>query len=140
LTALDYIYPRHTNNKMERTAMPQAVQEAAVMELEKTRPMSIGVLRSVHYNSQAEFFIDDARPSGVRQLIVRYERGGFEGEPEMTAEIPDDWTILDVADSILGERGSTGRCPKWEVPLRVFGSKRLFRWWAGEKAERASLR
>ena len=120
--------------------MSQAAQKPVVAELEKAKPMSIGVLRSVHYNSQAEFFIDDARPSGIRQLIVRYERGGFEGEPEMAVEIPDDWTILDVAESILGERGSTGRCPKWEVPLRVFGSKKLFRWWAGEKADRNSVR
>lgn len=102
-----------------------------------TKPKSIGALRCIQYGANAEFFIDDTDASGHRHLIVRYEPGGYEGEKETVAEIPDDWTLLDIADCILGQQGSTGRCPKWEVPLRIFNSKRLFRWWAGEKAKPA---
>ena len=102
-------------------------------EFEAGKPRSIGALHCVQYRSTAEFFIDSEHPSGVRHLIVRYEKGGCDGELEMAAEIPENWTMLDIADSILGPEGSTGRCPKWEVPLRIFGSKTLFRWWTGEK-------
>ncbi len=44
------------------------------------------------YQTEAKVYVDDAHPSGHRQLVVRYVEGGYKDIPEFAAAIPDDWT------------------------------------------------
>jgi hypothetical protein len=53
------------------------------------------------YQSDAKFYVDEARLSGVRNLVVVYEKGGYGGDKEFTAGIPNAWTDQDVEDLIL---------------------------------------
>jgi hypothetical protein len=86
------------------------------------------------YQSDAKFYIDDAHQSGVRHLVVTYEKGGCRGDEEFAAGIPKAWTDQDVQDLILWPmKDSEAPYPAWEVPARAFGSPMLFAWWEGGK-------
>jgi hypothetical protein len=87
------------------------------------------------YQSEARIYVEDAHPSGQRRLVVQYETGGHEGNPEFGAAIPNDWGEQDLQDLILWPRKHPDvPYPAWEVPARVHGSPELFRWWMkGEK-------
>jgi hypothetical protein len=86
------------------------------------------------YKTDAKFYIDDAHPSGHRQLVVLYEKGGYQGRPEFEAGIPDDWSSKDVEELLLWPmKDPNAPWPAWEVAARGHGSPVLFRWWAGEK-------
>jgi len=88
------------------------------------------------YKTDAEFFIEDEHPSGFRHLIVKYATGGYGGQPEFGAAIPDEWTEQEVSDLLLWPmKASDAPYPPWEVPSRAYGSPSLFRWWAGEEPE-----
>jgi hypothetical protein len=47
------------------------------------------------YRTPAQAFLW-SDPSGHKHLIVRYERGGYRGEPEFAAIVPHHWTGEDV--------------------------------------------
>jgi hypothetical protein len=53
------------------------------------------------YRSDAKFCIDEAHASGLRHLVVVYEKGGYGGDPNFMAGIPDGWTDQAVMDLIL---------------------------------------
>ena len=97
-------------------------------ETRKLRPIASAYC--AQYKTDAEFFIEDEHPSGLRQLVVQYE-----GRPEFAAAIPDDWTEQDISDFLLRALDAVGTCPLWEVPERLYGSPVLFRWWAGERPD-----
>jgi hypothetical protein len=66
---------------------------------------------------------------------VRYVKGGYQGQPEFAAAIPDDWSEPEVMDLVLWPmKSQDAPYPAWEVPARAHGSDELFRWWA-EKAK-----
>ena len=50
------------------------------------------------YQSEAKFYIDEAHASGLRHLVVVYEKGGYGGDPEFLAGIPNEWTDQAVLD------------------------------------------
>ena len=77
------------------------------------------------YQSDAKFYIDETRPSGVRHLVVVYANGS-----EFTAGIPKDWTDKDVENLILWPmKDPKAPYPAWEVPARGYASPMLFAWW-----------
>ena len=80
------------------------------------------------YNTKAEIFVQDEHPSGLRHLVVQYE-GGYEGRPEFAAAIPADWTEQDISDFLLRPMDPKSKYPAWEIPARLYGSPKLFRWW-----------
>src|SRR5258705_8803272 len=53
------------------------------------------------YQSEAKFYIDEAHASGLRHLVVAYEKGGYAGHPNFAAGIPDKWSEQDLLDLIL---------------------------------------
>jgi hypothetical protein len=80
------------------------------------------------YKTDAKFFIQDEHPSGVRHLVVHYEKGGYDGRPEFVAAIPADWTEAEIQDFILWSiKDPSAPYPAWEVPARAYGSSMLFR-------------
>jgi hypothetical protein len=75
------------------------------------------------YQSDAKFYVDETRLSGVRNLVVIYDRGGYGGDKEFTAGIPKAWTDQDVENLILlPTKDPKAPYPAWEVSARVFGS------------------
>jgi hypothetical protein len=83
------------------------------------------------YKTDAKFFVQDEHPSGLRQLIVQYEKG----RSEFAAAIPADWTEEDVQSLILWPmKDPNSKYPAWEIPAQAYGSPKLFRFWAGEKS------
>jgi hypothetical protein len=76
------------------------------------------------YQSEAKFYVDEALSSGVRHLIVVYEKGGHDGAKEFAVGIPWDWTDRDVIDFILWDLPNT-QYPVWEVSVRAYGSSIL---------------
>jgi hypothetical protein len=74
------------------------------------------------YQSDAKFYVDETRLSGVRNLVVVYEKGGYGGDKEFTAGIPNAWSNQDVENLILLPMKSEAPYPAWEVSARVFGS------------------
>lgn len=104
----------------------------------------IGSVFCKQYESEAQFYLDDARPSG-RRLIVRYGEGysgrddlpTVDGQRQFAIGVPDSWTKEDIQELLLWPRKTLpGRAwPAWEIPARDYGSATLFRFWAGEKPE-----
>lgn len=83
------------------------------------------------YQSDAKFYVDET-PSGLRNLVVVYEKGGYGGAKEFGAGIPKAWTDQDVLDLILWPmKDPDAPYPAWEVPARVKGSPILLAWWKG---------
>jgi hypothetical protein len=95
----------------------------------------IGSVYCKQYKTDANFYIDEAHPSGQRHLVVQYEKGGYQGDPEFAAAIPDDWNEEELHNLMLEPMNPKAPYPAWEVPARAFGSDTLFRWWAGEKPQ-----
>jgi hypothetical protein len=85
------------------------------------------------YQSEAKFYIDEAHASGLRHLVVVYEKGGYAGHPNFAAGIPDKWSEQDVLDLILWPMKDHPKAlyPAWEVPARGYGSPMLYTWWKG---------
>jgi hypothetical protein len=78
------------------------------------------------YRSDAKFYIDEAQLSGIRNLVVIYEKGGYGGGKEFVASIPQAWTDRDLLDLILWPmKDLKARHPAWEVSARVNGSPML---------------
>jgi hypothetical protein len=73
------------------------------------------------YQSDAKFYVDEAHSSGVRHLIVLYEKGGCDGAKEFAVGIPKDWTDRDIIDFVLWDLPNT-QYPVWEVSARAYGS------------------
>jgi hypothetical protein len=78
------------------------------------------------YQSDAKFHVDESNSSGLRHLVVVYDKGGYRGAKEFAAGIPRHWTNQDVVDVILWDHPDT-RYPAWEVPARAYGSPMLDR-------------
>jgi len=92
----------------------------------------LGSAHCTQYNTEARFYIDAS--GSKRDLVVRYENGGYQGAPEFATGIPDTWTEQDITDLLLWPmKEPDAPYPAWEVSARVHGSPTLFRWWAGEK-------
>jgi hypothetical protein len=89
-------------------------------ETKNLRP--ICSLHCKQYESDAKLYIEEARPSGKRRLVVQYEKGGYGGRKEFGASIPDDWTEERVMELIFWPMNSDAPYPAWEVPARVYGS------------------
>jgi hypothetical protein len=106
-----------------------ASETASKRDVSKLKP--IGSAYCHQYQSDAEFYVDEAHTSGLRCLVVVYEKGGYKGDPEFLAGIPDDWSDQAVQDLILRSK-KDGQYPAWEVPARAFGSDMLYKWWKGE--------
>ena len=84
------------------------------------------------YQSEAKFYIDEAHASGLRHLVVVYEKGGYAGHPNFAAGIPDLRSEQEVLDLILWPmRDPKAPYPAWEVPARGYGSPMLYTWWKG---------
>lgn len=64
------------------------------------------------------------RGPGLRNLVVVYDQGGYDGAKEFAAGIPKDWTDEQVLDFILWDHPDT-RYPVWEIPARVHGRPML---------------
>jgi hypothetical protein len=91
----------------------------------------IGTLYVPQYKTEAKLYIEDTRPLGHRCLVAQYEKGGYDGDREFTAEIPDRWTDEEVLDMIFWPmKDPKASYPAWEFPARAYGSPELFRWWA----------
>jgi hypothetical protein len=96
----------------------------------------ISKIYCTQYKTEAELFIQDKHPSGLRHLIVQYD----DGRPEFAAAICKDWTERDISDFLLWPLKNPGtKHPVWEIPERLYHSRQLFRWWAGEEPKRASV-
>jgi hypothetical protein len=68
----------------------------------------------------------------LRHLVVVYEKGGYGGNPEFLAGIPNEWTEQAVIELILWPmKDQNAPYPAWEVPARAFGSDMLYKWWKG---------
>lgn len=86
----------------------------------------IGSTFCSQYQSQVNFYIDEAHASGKRQLVVVYENG----EPDFIAGIPDEWADENVQDFVFWPmKNPNSRYPAWEVPARAYGNPVLFAWW-----------
>jgi hypothetical protein len=48
----------------------------------------IGSSFCTQYRSDAKFYVDEAHASGLRHLVVVYEKG----DPDFPAAIPEEWT------------------------------------------------
>ena len=72
------------------------------------------------YQSQVNFYIDEAHASGMRHLVVVYENG----EPDFLAGIPDDWADENVQDFIFWPMKNPnspfplGRCRRAPMAVR----------------------
>jgi hypothetical protein len=87
------------------------------------------------YQSEAEFYIDEATVPGFRHLVVIYEKGGYGRAKEFEAGIPKAWTDQDVENLILWPmKDPKAPYPAWEVPARVHGKAVLFEWRKNEKS------
>ncbi len=87
------------------------------------------------YQSEAKFYIDEAHATGLRHLVVVYEKGGYAGDPNFAAAIPDQWDEQAVQDLILWPmKDPNAPYPAWEMPARAFGSPMLYAWWKGGPA------
>jgi hypothetical protein len=106
-------------------------KQASKRDVSKLKP--IGSAYCHQYQSDAEFYVDEAHTSGLRHLVVIYEKGGYGGDPEFLAGIPDDWSDQAVQDLIL-RSNKAGQYPAWEVPARAFGSPTLYQCWKGGPA------
>jgi hypothetical protein len=94
----------------------------------------IGSLYVPQYKTDAKIYVEDAHPSGQRHLVAQYHKGGYGGDPEFAAAIPDSWTDADINELILWPmKDLKAPYPAWEVPARAYGCDELFRWWPGEK-------
>jgi hypothetical protein len=102
---------------------------------ETRQPRHIASAYCTQYETNAEFFIQDQHPSGLRHLVVQYENGGHDGRLAFAVAIPPDWTERDVSDLLLWPMKHPNGYPAWEIPSRAYGSSKLFRWWAGEKPD-----
>ena len=67
--------------------------------------------------------------------MTDYEKGGYKGQKQVAAAIPDDWTDQDLLDLIFQPpRKGTGRdWPPWEIPAADHAAFTLFRFWKGEE-------
>jgi hypothetical protein len=84
------------------------------------------------YRSDAKFYIDEAHTSGLRHLVVVYEKGGYGGAPEFLAGIPDEWSEQGVLDLILWPmKDPNAPFPAWEMPARAYASPMLYEFWKG---------
>src|SRR6202051_2066382 len=84
------------------------------------------------YQSEAKFYIDEAHESGLRHLVVVYEKGGYAGHPNFAASVPDQWSEQDLLELILWPmRDPKAPYPAWEVPARAYGNPMLYAWWRG---------
>jgi len=100
------------------------------------QPRHIASTYCAQYKTIAEFSIQDQHPSGLRQLIVQYKNGGYDGQPTFAAAIPPDWTEQDIARLLRWSmKNPSNIFPAWEIPSRIYGSPTLFRWWAGEEVD-----
>jgi hypothetical protein len=89
----------------------------------------------MQYQSEAKLYIDEAHASGLRHLVVAYEKGGYGGDPEFLAGIPNEWADQAVLDLILWPmKDPSAPYPSWEVPARANGSPMLYEWWKGGPA------
>jgi hypothetical protein len=92
------------------------------------------------------FFLLEQLGDGRRQLVVRYRAEGYTGPAlpradgaaaanyfEFATILPADWYVADIDQLLLWPMKRAAPYPKWEVPARVHGSPKLFRFWAGEK-------
>ncbi len=99
----------------------------------------IGSMFCKQYQTEVQFYIDEAHASGKRHLVARYEKPpeNLFGRDTFMAGIPDNWREEDVIDLILWpmKDDSNAPYPAWEVPARAYNSPTLFRWWAGEKPQ-----
>jgi len=94
----------------------------------------IASLYCSQYKTDAKLYIEDPHPSGQRHLVAQYEKGGYGGDREFAAAIPDDWTDKAVTGLIFWPmKYPKAPYPAWEIPARAFGRAELFRWWAGGK-------
>jgi hypothetical protein len=68
---------------------------------------------------------------------VVYDKGGHGGRKEFITGIPKEWTEKELEGLILWpmKDPEAAPYPPWEIPERVFGKTKLFRWWAGEKSD-----
>ncbi|HEX3505804.1 MAG TPA: hypothetical protein VHU22_20680 [Xanthobacteraceae bacterium] len=98
-------------------------------------PRRIAETYCKQYGTNATFFIDERQPAGRRLLIVKYEKGGFEGKKEFIAGIPDEWTEQEVLNFLLWPmKHPEAPYPAWEIPARAHGSPKLFRFWEDDKS------
>jgi hypothetical protein len=102
-----------------------------------TEPRNLKLVCSLYcrpYRTDARIYIEDL-PSGARQLVAQYDRGGYGGEAEFIAEIPADWTQAEIVNELILSpmKNRKAPYPSWEVPTRGFGSPVLFRFWKGER-------
>ena len=68
-------------------------------------------------------------------MIVVYEKGGYGGNPEFLAGIPNEWTEQAVIELILWPmKDPSAPYPAWEIPARIYGSSMLYEWWKGGPA------
>ena len=79
----------------------------------------IGSAHCTQYDTEAKFYIE-IMPAGERQLVVHYEKGGYQGAQEFVTGIPDEWTDQNVIDLIMWPMKSReSPYPSWEVPAKV---------------------
>jgi hypothetical protein len=85
------------------------------------------------YKTEATFYIEPAKPPALRRLVVLY--ADTQHMPYSTSEfaagIPDDWTVDYVIENFLlwPMEHPEAPYPRWEVPLRAYGSPMLFSFW-----------
>jgi hypothetical protein len=99
---------------------------------EKRFKYLFGSMNCAQYDTEAKFYIQEGDYTALRNLIVQYEKGGFEGRPEFMTAIPNDWTMEDISNLLLANPRD-GKHPIWEVAARAYGRSTLFRWWKREK-------
>ena len=88
----------------------------------------IGSSFCTQYQSDAKFYVDKAHASGLRHLVVVYEKG----DPDFLAAIPKEWSEQNVQDLIFWPmKNPNAPYPAWEVPARAYGSDVLYEWWKG---------
>jgi hypothetical protein len=89
------------------------------------------------YDTDATIMIDENHPSGHPHLVTKYKKGGYNGQKEVAAAIPADWTDQDIAELIflpMKNRPKDRNWPAWEVPAADYATFSLFRFWKGEAA------
>ena len=59
------------------------------------------------YKTEAKFYVDEVRSSGIRTLVVICASGGYGGNPEFATGIPSSWTDDDVINLILRDHAET---------------------------------
>ena len=87
------------------------------------------------YDTDATITVDENDASGVPHLVVKYKKGGYNGQKEVAAAIPTDWTDQDLGELIFlpMEPRTSRNWPAWEIPAADHASPYLFRFWKGEK-------